>query len=157
MRFVLHIGAAKTGTTYIQHALYRNRNLLRELGVYLPRTGQFEFATKSVAHHHLAWEIVDPRRFKSSAGGWDALEEELSTVDAPMALVSAEALERLTYSPERRAALEERAARISDEVTVVYVVREQLGLLNSLYAQNVKSLRGVDEFRVFVRQAVRSG
>jgi hypothetical protein len=157
MRLVLHIGAAKTGTTYIQHALYRNSALLRDLGVYLPLAGRFEFATQSVAHHHLAWEIVEPRRFKSSAGGWDALEEELSSVDAPVALVTAEALERLTYSPERRHALEERLARISDEVTVVYVVREQLSHLNSLYTQNIKSLRGVEEFRVFVRQAVKSG
>ena len=157
MRLVLHIGAAKTGTTYIQHALYRNSELLRSCGVYLPQAGRFEFAGQSVAHHHLAWEIVDPNRFKRQAGGWDQLEEELAGVDAPVALVTAEALERLTYSPERREALEARLARISDDVTVVYVVREQLSHLNSLYTQNVKSLRGVEQFRAFVRMSVKSG
>ena len=64
-RIVLHIGAAKTATTYLQHSLYDNLATLREYGVYLPLAGRFEFGTKTVAHHHLAYEYVDRKRSAS--------------------------------------------------------------------------------------------
>ncbi|MDX6309992.1 MAG: hypothetical protein QOI06_3038 [Nocardioidaceae bacterium] len=156
-RVVVHIGAAKTATTAIQYALYENSDVLREFGVYLPRAGRFEFGSNKVVHHHLAWEYVDPQRFRPEIGGWDALAQELRQVDAGTVLISSESLERLTYSGDRRRELEERLTQLSDDITIVYVVRDQLSQLNSLYTQNVKSFRTTERFKPAVRKALSSG
>lgn len=43
-RVYLHIGAPKTGTTYLQHVMFQKRHRLRELGVLYPRSnGQAHF------------------------------------------------------------------------------------------------------------------
>jgi hypothetical protein len=156
-RVVVHIGAAKTATTAIQHALYQNSDVLHEFGVYLPRAGRFEFGSNAVVHHHLAWQYADPKRFRPDIGGWDALAQELRQVDAETVLISSESLERLTYSDDLRQKLEERLTQLSDDITVVYVVRDQLSQLNSLYAQNVKSFRTTEPFKLAVRRALSSG
>lgn len=156
-RVVVHIGAAKTATTAIQYALYENSDVLREFGVYLPRAGRFEFGSNKVVHHHLAWEYVDPPRFRPQIGGWDALAQEIRQVDAKTVLISSESLERLTYSDDGRQKLEKRLTQLSDDITVVYVVRDQLSQLNSLYTQNVKSFRTTERFKQAVRRSLSTG
>lgn len=47
-RLVVHVGPPKTGTTSIQHALWENEKVLRELGVYLPKAGRYELAKRGV-------------------------------------------------------------------------------------------------------------
>jgi hypothetical protein len=156
-RIVLHIGAAKTATTYIQHGLFMNADLLAEHGVYVPQSGRSDFAKKTVAHHNLGWEFLEEKRFKPQSGGWGALAEELKTVDAETVIISSESLERMTYNPQRRQDLEERIRQLSDDVTVVYVVRDQLSSLNSLYTQSIKSFRTTQNFNPFVVRALASG
>lgn len=156
-RIVLHIGAAKTATTYIQHGLFTNAETLAAHGVYLPQSGRSDFAKKTVAHHNLGWEFLDEKRFKPQSGGWGALAEELKTVEPETVIISSESLERMTYTPQRRKQLEERIKRLSDDVTVIYVVRDQLSSMNSLYTQNVKSFRTTMGFNPFVVRALGSG
>jgi hypothetical protein len=156
-RIVLHIGAAKTATTYIQHGLWVNAELLAAHGVYVPLSGRSDFAKKTVAHHNLGWEFLEEKRFKPQSGGWGALAEELKTVEAETVIISTESLERMTYTPQRRKELEERIRQLSDDVTVVYVVRDQLSSLNSLYTQNIKSFRTTQNFNAFVVRALASG
>jgi hypothetical protein len=157
VRVVLHMGAPKTATTYIQHVLGRNIDELAAHSVYLPTTGRFEFANRSVVHHHLAYEIVEPTRFSSDQGGWEQLRAELADVHAETVVLSSEAFERATFSAATRRELIRRLREIADDITIVYVVRDQLSQLNSLYAQNIKSLRSVDPFARFVRRSIRSG
>jgi hypothetical protein len=38
-RVLLHVGTPKTGTSYLQDVLFRNRELLREHGILYPPTG----------------------------------------------------------------------------------------------------------------------
>lgn len=156
-RIVLHIGAAKTATTYIQHGLFNNADTLAKHGVYLPQSGRFEFAKKSVVHHNLGWEFLEEQRFKPEAGGWAALAEELKSVDAETVVISSESLERMTYTQQRRKQLEEWASQLSDDVSVVYVVRDQLSSLNSLYTQSIKSFRTMEGFNAFVTRGLASG
>lgn len=156
-RVVVHIGAAKTATTYIQHSLYDNEVGLREYGVYLPKAGRFRFSEKTVLHHNLAWEYLEPARFDSKAGGWDALLEEVRGVEADVVLLSSEALERMTYSKPQRELLEAQLQRISDDVTILYVVRDQLSYLNSLYNQNIKSFRLVETFNDYATRILQTG
>jgi len=155
-RLVVHIGAAKTATTYVQHSLYDNRVALADSGVYMPEAGRFDFSSKTVLHHNLAWEYLDPERFDVGAGGWDAVVAEVAQSDADVILLTSESLERMTQSAPQRQMLEKQLRRISDDVTVVYVVRDQLSYLNSLYNQNIKSFRLVETFESYVNRILKT-
>ncbi len=143
---VIHAGAPKTATTYIQRALHANRDLLAAHGVYLPQAGRLELEPNAVCHHHLAWSLISPARYRGPANPWRTLTAELAAVDAPVVILSSEAFSRVA-SKEDGAALVEAAARgLGDSVTIVYFVRNQLSLMNSLYGQRVKSFRMVESF-----------
>lgn len=145
-RIVIHAGGPKTATTFIQRGLQSNRDLLGELGVYLPTTGRLELEPHAVCHHHLAWGLINPQSYRTSAQGWSALAEELSGVDAPVVILSSEAFSRVA-SISGGASLVTNAARgLCDSVTIAYFVRNQLSLMNSLYGQRVKSFRMVESF-----------
>ncbi len=155
-RVVVHIGAAKTASTYIQHSLYDNQRVLSELGVYMPEAGRFDFSGNTVLHHNLAWEYLDPGRFDSKVGGWDAVVAEVDQSDADVILLTSESLERMTHSTALRETLETQLRRLSDDVTVVYVVRDQLSYLNSLYNQNAKSFRAIETFPEYISRVLKT-
>lgn len=143
---MIHAGAPKTATTYIQRGLDSNRDLLAGHGIYLPRTGRLELEPNAVSHHHLAWALLSPERYAGSPNGWSALAQELAGVEAPVVVLSSEVFSRVA-SRKDGADLVARAAReLCDSVTVLYFVRNQLSLMNSLYGQRVKSLRMVESF-----------
>ena len=87
---VLHIGAMKTGTTFLQHLLMANREGLRDAGV--------EFAGARWADQVAAVQDVlglggtDPFIRAAARDAWPALVRELTTTSAPIALVSMEFL-----------------------------------------------------------------
>ena len=49
MRYILHIGRAKTGTTSLQRFLHTNRDALVQCGLYYPESG-----LSNIAHHDIA-------------------------------------------------------------------------------------------------------
>jgi hypothetical protein len=143
---LIHAGAPKTATTFIQRGLQSNTDLLAGKGVYLPKTGRLELEPNAVCHHHLAWALMSPGRYAGSANGWQALAEELSTVDAPTVILSSEAFSRVASRAGGAELVEHAAKQICPSVTIAYFVRNQLSLINSLYGQRVKSLRFVQTF-----------
>lgn len=145
-RLFIHAGAPKTATTFIQRGLFSNTALLADKGVYLPITGRLEYEPKAVSHHHLGWALIHPERYEGSTRGWEALGEELSRVDEPVAILSSEAFSRVARNPERAHLLADVARKLCGSVTIVYFVRNQLSLMNSLYGQRIKSLRMVENF-----------
>jgi hypothetical protein len=38
-KVILHVGTPKTGTSYLQHVLFKNKRLLGEHGILYPATG----------------------------------------------------------------------------------------------------------------------
>ncbi|WP_170225069.1 hypothetical protein [Nocardioides albertanoniae] len=86
-RVVLHIGAMKSGTTYLQGALYKNKGLLAERGFLVPGT----------RWRHQIEAVLDVKgRSKhpqgdSVAGAWDRLVAEVDEWDGT-ALISVELL-----------------------------------------------------------------
>lgn len=157
-RLVVHIGAPKTATTYIQHALFLNADLLAQHGVYLPVTGRNEMQRRSVGHHHLVWELTDPKRFRRSIGGWDELVAEVRKVKSDTVLLSAEGLSQVVAVHSKTAELMERLFALSDDVTVVMAVRDQLSLINSMYCQAVKMLNSATPtFDRYAARALSSG
>jgi len=156
-RLVVHVGPPKTASTYFQQALFANADVLAANGVYLPVTGRSEFSPNSVCHHHLAWELVSGPRFRPAIGGWDGLRAELATVDAQTVLISSEVLSWVILNEGKGELLNQKLLSLGREVTVVYVVRDQLSLLSSQYAQRVKLLQGVAAFGPHIAGVLRRG
>lgn len=155
-RLVVHVGPPKTATTYIQHALHTNRDVLVQHGVYLPVAGRSELAPTSVSHHNLGWELNGSRRFSESQGGWRALSDELAKVDAETVLLSSEIL-ALAVARGAATALDQRLLALGRRVTIVYTVRDPLSYINSSYGQQVKAFETKAAFVDFVESMLSSG
>lgn len=156
-RLVVHVGPPKTATTYVQRGLFANADLLARYGVYLPTTARLELEPHAVCHHHLAWDLTASPRFRPDIGGWDTLAAELAGVDAETVLLSSEVLGRAVHSLGVGDRLDERLLALGRDVTIVYVVRDQLSQINSFYAQQVKMLEDVDAFAPHVTALMRRG
>ncbi len=84
-RVYLHIGAAKTGTSYLQQMIWRNREVLQQQGVFLPggsRRSQFD------AVADLRGGMWSDRVLKAT---WDEVAQEVREGDG-VALLSEELL-----------------------------------------------------------------
>ncbi len=83
---VLHIGAFKTGTSFIQHTLAANREALREDGVLYPGAGKG-------SHFSAVREFVRaPRASDDGTSSWSELVEQCVRWDGHTAILSAENL-----------------------------------------------------------------
>ncbi|MDX6298561.1 MAG: hypothetical protein QOI51_2418 [Nocardioidaceae bacterium] len=156
-RLVVHVGPPKTATTYFQRGLFANAAVLARHGVYLPRTGRLEFEPNAISHHHLAWDLVDSPRFRPDIGGWDALAVELAEVGPETVLISSEVLRRVIIEDGVSERLTERLLSFGRDVTILYVVRDQLSQINSAYAQVVKMLLEVIDFDPLVVRLLELG
>lgn len=145
-RLVVHVGPPKTATTSFQQSLFTNADVLASHGVYLPTSARLELAPNAVCHHHLAWDLTGSPRFRPDIGGWDALAVELADVDAETVLLSSELLSPGMFNQGIGDLLDERLKTLGREVTILYVVRDQLSLINSSYSQKVKTLTEIDAF-----------
>jgi hypothetical protein len=67
MRLILHAGTEKTGTTSIQSVLFRNRDWLRQRGVFYPSE-----AGRKNRHHSFATNLISP---STAAAARQFLEE----------------------------------------------------------------------------------
>jgi hypothetical protein len=135
---VFHIGAHKTGTTYLQSLFHLNRDRLAQDGIHYPYIGP------NNAHHVLAavWQTMPdvPKAFfnaKTPEDLWQDLIERYA--DAPGTLfLSAENFSRFYPEPVDMAALAERLSSFED-VKIIYTMRAQAELIQSLWLQLAKS------------------
>lgn len=150
------MGATKTASTYLQKCLRLNEEVLAKQGVYLPQAGR-RTSSSNLNHHNLAWHLLEDRRFRGVNGDWDALRREVAEADAEIVLLSSEAFARLASEERLRPVLAKRLFEISDDVTLVYVVRDPLARINSMYTQVVKTFATPDSFDEYATQSVKSG
>ncbi|MCD6476478.1 MAG: hypothetical protein J7K85_09515 [Anaerolineaceae bacterium] len=140
-RIFLHIGTHKTATTTIQKGCVENSTALRNAGWLYPATGMF-----MVGQHNIAWEMASRHeqpwnyinywvRFRPEWGGVDALKEEIDASSAENVILSSEDFDGLRT--ERIQLLAEKLSSYTVEV-IVYL-REQTSLLQSAWAQFIKS------------------
>lgn len=140
-RIFLHIGTHKTATTTIQKGCVENRMELQSAGWFYPATGMY-----MVGQHNIAWEMAAGHeqpwnhinfwvRFRPEWGGIDALKEEIDASPVENIILSSEDFDGLTS--ERIQLLGEKLSSYTVEV-IVYL-REQASLLQSAWAQFVKS------------------
>jgi hypothetical protein len=138
-RFLLHIGANKTGTSSIQRMLVENRPALARAGWVYP-----EFHLQHCAHHALAYALAGhPTR--GLAPGWrDAF---LQTVADPAqrVVISSELFFR-NVPPEAAATLFPPG-----QTRIVLYLREHLSYLASWYAQAVQERNLTASFDDYIR------
>ncbi len=131
-RVIIHIGAPKTGTTFLQGVLWRNRDDLRTAGLHI--VGQTRGDHYRAGHDIRGVEHnpKDPR--PDWAGSWDLLAGLATSSAARTTIISDEHLASLTPEQVTRAAESLR----SREVHVVYTTRNLARLLPSEYQEYVK-------------------
>lgn len=156
MRLVVHMGATKTASTYVQKCLARNEDVLRAAGIYLPRAGR-RMASSNLNHHNLAWQLIEDRRYKPAGGDWSAMLKEVAEADADLVLLSSEAFSRLAGVEKLSPMFKRRLLEVCDDVTLVYVVRDPLARINSMYSQTVKTFAPPNTFDEYAVKSVKSG
>jgi hypothetical protein len=127
MRYIVHVGRHKTGTTALQRRFAASTRELMEHGVLYPEVGRRPFG-----HHELADAIGS-----SSPGGPATpiiaeLRDEIEAKSPHTIVVSSEALQGV--APNRLAAVFP-----PHETTIVLYIREQVDYLISGYAQRVQA------------------
>ena len=143
---VVHVGPPKGGTTSIQYLLAARARALAARGVHVlaGRRGGGHRGT----HNHLAHELGDAPDDRWTPG-WARLADEIRRSEAKRFVLSGEAF----AGPGRRgpcaAILRELAVRERLEIRVVGYVRPQWQIVESAYAQQVKTGRTALRFEPF--------
>jgi hypothetical protein len=149
-RVFLHVGAPKTGTTYLQDTLAANQELLARHGLTYPET-------RSGSHFEAAIDLIDHRwggALDKARGAWDAVAASAMRADGD-AIISHEVLAAATPEQVRRA----QASLEGAEVHVIYSARDLARQIPAEWQETVKH-RGRRRFVWFldmVRDTPRTG
>lgn len=152
-RLILHIGTYKTGSTYLQHFLRKNRKRnLRKYGIYYPITDQGEAPERERKHSLLSAAIQAHRVQEGAAAPMpppdaviEMLSEDILNTRAHTALISAEGLSR----PSPCFAQACSAFSHHFKVEVVIFLRRQDLFVESLHKQFIREgheTRSLEEF-----------
>lgn len=150
---VLHVGAMKTGTTYLQNKVLANRDGLAEQGVDF--AGERWRQQVSAVQDLLSLAQHDPNVEQLSNGAWDRLVRNIRGTDARMSLLSMEFLSFAGDEAARRAV----ASLHGLEVHVVITVRDTAAIIPSLWQTSITS-GGVTtwpRYTKVVRASMRAG
>lgn len=128
-RIIIHIGAHKTGSTYLQARLCESRQSLLQEGILYPHNWQ----TLMWGHHALIQEI-EQGKIESPEQIWQQLASEASS-DTNTIILSSENFETAS---EKVIALLAQAIPQHIDKQIVFFVRKWSGLLPSLWQEVVK-------------------
>jgi hypothetical protein len=129
----LHMGAPKTGTSYVQDLMWRNREALRRDGFLVPGASK---PSQFLASLDLR-RSVDSHRPPASAGAWARLVDEVRAWGGT-ALIDEERLCRASVSEIDQAMSDLDFA----EVHLVYTVRDIARVLPAQWQERVKHREG---------------
>jgi hypothetical protein len=131
-RVILHVGTPKTGTSYLQDVLYRNRQTLAKNGICYPADrfdGHFLAALDLM---RLPWGGLETE----AVGAWDRLASKVRACPGT-AIVSHEILATASRAQVGRA-LESIGASQGVEVHLVLSVRDLVRQIPAEWQENVK-------------------
>ena len=132
-RVYLHIGAPKTGTTYLQMVLWRNRRQLAANGVLFP-------VESGRTHFHAALDLRGARfgghQDPAVAGSWRRFARQVTDWHGD-AVLSHELLAAATEEQVRRAVESMQPA----EVHVIYTARDIARQIPAMWQESVKNGR----------------
>ena len=131
-RLVVHIGAPKTGTTYLQSLMWANKAHLMKAGTLLPGDRQqFHFRTGADLYGSQGLERT---RGMGTAGFWKKFAKAARRTSAQIVLLSDERLAGVPASGV------EQVSELQDEreIHVVYAIRNLANLLPSAWQTQVR-------------------
>lgn len=127
----LHVGAAKSGTTFLQHVLWHNRERLRERGVLYPGA---DFASHVRAAFDLRRTFFPGGSDPRIPGSWRALVDEAGDWHGDV-IISQE-----LFAPARPAYVHEALADLDfADVHVVFTVRDLGRQIPAHWQEDVKN------------------
>jgi hypothetical protein len=133
-RVYVHIGAPKTGTTYLQAVCARNREPLRARGIDYPDV----FGD---AHHKAVWDLretPDQRAAtKGVEGSWASLVEIVNGADRDVLLSS----EHFVFALPRH--VERAVASLRGELHVIYTARDLVRQVPAVWQERIKNQKTV--------------
>ena len=145
---VMHIGAPKAGSTYLQNVLWDNRADLLDAGVHVLGAGPGDHSRASHDLREREHDPGDPRT--AASGAWETLASLAGSSHAGAVVVSDEHLAAAT-AEQVSAAVGSLAPR---EVRAVFVARHPAGALASAWQEHIK-LGAVQTFHPWARRRLR--
>ncbi len=127
----LHVGIAKTGTTYLQRRLFANRELLRHHGLLYPGAGP---GAQFLASLDLRGTAFKGHQYDGVAGAWDRLVEAADQFDG-CTLISHETLARAKPAHIERAV----HGFATDDVRVVITARDLARQIPATWQETLKN------------------
>ncbi len=131
-RVYLHVGAPKTGTTFLQGVLWENLDALKRQGVWLPGAEPNDHFRAGFDLRGLEQDPHDSR--ERWAGAWDVMAAEIRGSESGRVVVSDERLAACTVEEVDRAV----ASLAPAEVHVVYTTRGLTELFPAEWQEHVK-------------------
>lgn len=144
----LHIGAMKTGTTFIQNLISENRKSLAEAGYFFPGAS---WAQQTLATRDILGLTGDPRVKAKASGLWQRLSSKMLAYEGRASIFSMEFLSFTDLEGARRVVRSLEGA----EVHVILTVRDTTGALPAQWQSNARN-GGKVSWPEFVRGAMRA-
>jgi hypothetical protein len=144
-RVYLHIGAPKTGTTYLQAVLGRNRDSLAAKGLLYP-------ASQSDAHHKAVWDLrgtpKQREHLEGIEGTWAALVGQVNQAGSDVLLSS----EHFVFAQKQQ--VERALSSFEDaEMHVIYTARDLGRQVPAVWQERIKNQRSMT-YRSFVQSLI---
>ena len=144
-RVILHVGTPKTGTSYVQDVLFRNRRALALAGIHYPADRFDAHFLAALDLMRLPWGGLE----HEAVGAWDRLAAEVRGKRGT-SIISHEILATASRSQVGRA-LESLGHGDGTEVHVVLSVRDLVRQIPAEWQENVKH-RSTITYARFLRQ-----
>ena len=142
----LHVGVAKTGTTYLQRLLFANRSLLRSNGVLYPGDRP---AAHFLASMDLRGSGFGGHEYPGTKGMWERITREANNFSGTT-VISHETLARCRLKVIQRAV----DGFSTDDVRVVLTTRDLGRQIPAVWQENVKN-RNAQTYSEFLAEVLR--
>lgn len=136
-RVILHVGTPKTGTSFVQDILFRNREQLRAQGVLYPADREDAHFLAALDLMELPWGGLEAQ----AVGAWDRLAAQVRAWEGHTVVVSHEILGTASRTQVARALASLTAGSPETEVHLVLSARDLVRQVPAEWQENVKHRR----------------
>ena len=148
-KVILHVGTPKTGTSYLQDVLFKNKRLLGEHGILYAADRFDAHFLAALDLMRLPWGGLE----REAVGSWDRLAEQVRGWGGETAIISHEILAGASRSQVGRAltSLGHQRDGSGVEVHLVLSVRDLVRQIPAEWQENVKHRSGMSYGRFLAR------
>jgi hypothetical protein len=148
-RVLLHVGTPKTGTSYLQDVLFRNRRLLEDHGILYAADRFDAHFLAALDLMRLPWGGLE----REAVGAWERLAKQVRSWPGETAVISHEILAAASRSQVGRAleSLGHQRGRDGVDVHLVLSVRDLVRQIPAEWQENVKHRSGMSYQRFLDR------